>query len=403
MSMPSDTAVYEGRLSDGRTAAAMRVHVRFGEEGLHVLPAGERGAPLVWPYGSLRSSVPLRADAPDVLLSLKPGGTQTLFVAHPVFSRSLRARASGLSPTWQRLMGMRTGGVFVALAAAIVGTVWYFDYRPTQTLARLMPQHVRETMGRNVVASLAGRMRVCETAPGRAALERLTRRLVASASDEPTPVHVVMIDWGLPNAFAAPGGRLVLTRGLVQTAGSPDEVAGVLAHELGHTLELHPESGLIRSIGLGLAADLIFAGAGRGASFGVALVNLRYSRAAEREADVHALRILQNAGISAKGFGDFFERIEARYGGRSRQKEKSGGTEKKRRKAGTRLLTILSTHPLTEERLAMVRAQPAYPATPALSAADWHALRAMCTGAFPGRRPDPRPAGAERTKGGTNP
>jgi len=391
MSMPSDPTVYEGKLSDGRTAATMRVNVRFAEAGLEILPAGERRAPLVWPYANLGSSVPLRTDAPDALLSLKPAGTQTLFVADPAFSRSLRARVGDLSPARQRLAGLRPGAVFATLVAAIVGAIWYMDYRPLQAAARLMPQDAREKMGRNVVASLAAGMRTCETGPGRAALDRLTQRLVTAASDRPMPVRVVMVNWGEVNAFAAPGGQLVLTRGLVQTAGSAEEVAGVLAHELGHAIELHPETGLIRTIALGAAADLIFAGAGSATNIGLALTELRYSRAAEREADTHALRILKNAGIAARGFGDFFERIGAMYGGKRRD-EKTSGEKEKADSMGRRLLTIVSTHPLTDERIAMVRAQPAYPATPALSEVDWRALREMCGAPTAPRQPASTPA-----------
>ena len=73
-------------------------------------------------------------------------------------------------------------------------------------------------------------------------------------------VRVALLDWRLVNALAVPGGQIVLTRGLVQTAGSPDEVAGVLAHELGHAIELHPETGIVRAMGLSAAAQLMFAG-----------------------------------------------------------------------------------------------------------------------------------------------
>ena len=83
MSMPSDPTLYGGSLSDGRTAAAVAVRARLGEAGLEILPAGERRAALVWPYAELQSSVPLKSNAPDVLLSLKPNGSQTLFVANP--------------------------------------------------------------------------------------------------------------------------------------------------------------------------------------------------------------------------------------------------------------------------------------------------------------------------------
>jgi Zn-dependent protease with chaperone function len=402
MSMPSDPTVYEGSLSDGRTAASLRVAVRLGEQGVEILqylPAGTPQTALVWPYAGLRSGVPLNAGAPDVLLSLKPAGAETLFVADPRFSGALLKRAGGLSAARQRLAGLRPGAVFAALVAAVVGSVWYFDLQPMQTMARLMPQQVRETMGRNVVTSLTGQMRVCETAPGRVALDRLTQRILTAASDPPIPVRVVVVDWDLVNAFAAPGGQLILTRGLIETAGSPEEVAGVLAHELGHALELHPETGLIRSMALGIAANLFFAGSSNTTNLGLLLAELRYSRAAEREADAHAVRILKTAGIAAKGFADFFERLQPDAKAEKRSKTKDESTT-------TRLLTILSTHPLTKERVAMVRGQPPYPATPALADADWITLRQICgtrparTPARPGTQQRPSP-GSQQPSGGS--
>jgi predicted Zn-dependent protease len=402
MSMPSDPIVYEGRLSDGRTAATMRVGVRLAQEGLlilHLLPDGTPNSPLVWPYASLRSGVPLHAGAPDVLLTLAPAGAETLFVPDPDFSTALLKRAGGLSAARQRLAGLRPGAVFAALVALVVGTVWYLELQPLQAVARLMPQQVRETMGRNVVTSFTGQMRVCETVPGRAALDRLTQRLLKAASDTPIPVRVIVVDWALVNAFTAPGGQLILTRGLVETAGSPEEVAGVLAHELGHALELHPETGLIRALALGVAADLFFAGASGTTNLGVLLAELRYSRAAEREADAHAVRILKGAGISAKGFADFFERLEPRA-------KAAKGKKADDEDATSRLFEILSTHPLTKERIAMARGQPAYPATPALADADWAALRQMC-GSRPAsvpQRPLPKrkPGGSQGGGRGTN-
>ena len=180
-------------------------------------------------------------------------------------------------------------------------------------------------------------------------------------------MRVVLLDWSLVNAFAVPGGQIILTRGLVQRAGSSDEVAGVLAHELGHTLELHPEAGIIRALGLSAAMQLALAGSqGTISNIGLILTQLRYTRIAEREADAHALRMLKGAGISAKGFGDFFERLESKKPG-----EEAG-------KSASELEVILRTHPPTAERIAMVRAQPTYPATPALSADDWRALRDAC-------------------------
>ena len=400
MSMPSDPTLYGGSLSDGRTAAAVAVRARLGEAGLEILPAGERRAALVWPYAELQSSVPLKSNAPDVLLSLKPNGSQTLFVANPAFSQELLARASGLSATRQRLLGLRPGIAIVAIVAALAATVRFLDLHPAQTIARMLPQQTREAMGRSVVAQLTGHMKQCDSGPGRIALDRLASRLV-KASGNAAPVRVVMIDWALVNAFATPGGQIIMTRGLVQKAGSPDEVAGVLAHEIGHTIELHPEAGLVRAMGLSAAAQLIFAGtAGTATNIGLLLTQLRYTRVAEREADGHAVRILKQAGISAKGFGDFFERLEPKLtnpAAKTDDDKKDERKDERKVSLGSRIFAseILRSHPLTTDRLALVRAQPAYASTPALSTEDWQALREMCGATVIAPRPA-SPSAADR-------
>ena len=394
MSMPSDPTLYDGKLSDGRTAASIPVKARLAEAGLEILPPGERRPALVWAYDDLQSNVALRADAADILLSVKPNGTQTLFVADRDFSQGLHARAKGLLAGRQRLLGLRPGIAAVLVVAAIATAVRFLELHPAQTIARLLPQQTREVMGRNVVASISGQMKQCENVAGRAALERLTQRLTAAASERPMPVRIVMVDWGLVNAFAAPGGQIIVTRGLVQKAGNADEVAGVLAHELGHVLELHPEAGLVRAMGLSAAAQLVFAGTtGTATNIGLLLTQLRYTRVAEREADAHAIRILKNAGISAKGFGDFFERLEPKTTTpEDKVADQKDAAQKKTVGLGTRIFTseILRTHPLTGDRLALVRAQPVYPATPALTDSDWRALREMC-GQVP-VTPPPRPS-----------
>src|SRR5262249_22287132 len=157
-------------------------------------------------------------------------------------------------------------------------------------------------------------------------------------------------------------------------ARSSDEVAGVLAHELGHAIELHPETGLVRAMGYTAASQLIFAGSsGTITNFGVLLTHLRHTRNAEREADQHGVRLLKSAGISSKGFGDFLERM---YGGAPTAKPNGKGS--KANGPISEGLEVISTHPPTEERITMVRAQPSYPATPAMSEEDWRALRDAC-------------------------
>ena len=92
---------------------------------------------------------------------------------------------------------------------------------------------------------------------------RLTERL-SKAAPGSEPFNVRVYDWSLMNAFAVPGGQIVLTKGLIDKAETPDEVAGVLAHEMGHGIEMHPETGIIRSIGLAAAVEVMLGGAGGG-------------------------------------------------------------------------------------------------------------------------------------------
>ena len=366
MSTPSDGTRFAGVHSDGRFATASPVSVRFTGGGLELRSDREMGS-RTWPYDQLQGSVPLRADTPDVLLSLLPDGAETLFVADPSFSGLLLARAPALSCARQRWQGLKPGLAVLAAVLVIVSGVWLLDLHPAQTIARVMPQQTRAALGGAVVASLTKENKVCVTPASKVALDRLTQRLSAAASDKPLPTRVVLLDWSLVNAFAVPGGQIILTRGLVQRAGASDEIAGVLAHELGHTLELHPEAGIIRVVGLSAALQLALAGSqGTISNIGLILTQLRYTRIAEHEADAHALRMLKVAGISAKGFGDFFERLESNKPG-----EEAG-------KSASELEMILRTHPPTAERIAMVRAQPSYPATSALSADDWRALREAC-------------------------
>jgi predicted Zn-dependent protease len=134
-------------------------------------------------------------------------------------------------------------------------------------------------------------------------------------------------------------------------------------------------------MGLAAAAQLVFAGStGTATNIGLLLTQLRYTRVAEREADAHAIRILKNAQISAKGFGDFFERLEPKIASPPDKASEAKGADDGKKSLGSRIFTseLLRTHPATTERLELVRSQAAYAATPALSEPDWRALRDVC-------------------------
>lgn len=139
------------------------------------------------------------------------------------------------------------------------------------------------------------------------------------------------------NAFAAPGGVVVVCSGLLRSADSAEELAGVLSHEIAHAELRHTLRGVIKSLGLRALVSLLI-GDFSGSVFAEAatrLTELRFSRDAEREADAEGLRRLVAARIDPNGMVRFYEKLAAEQ----------------------RLTPppILSTHPATGERLESLR------------------------------------------------
>lgn len=164
------------------------------------------------------------------------------------------------------------------------------------------------------------------------------------------------------NAFAASGGQIVVFRGLIEFADNPEELAGVIAHEIGHLVHLHPTKGLIRHIGLTGTLDLLLAGGGQGIMGTATGLMLRsaYSRDAEREADDAALQILQRAGIKTSSVVSVFKRFSTELP----ELPKS--------------LKLFSSHPLSQDRATRLSAQATASGGDAMSAEDWKSIQNMC-------------------------
>jgi predicted Zn-dependent protease len=356
--------LFEGRFSDGKSAAATDVHVRLSDHGIVIERPGTAD-PLVWPYGALATAEPLTQHAIDALITYPYMPGATLFVPEGTFARRLAQLAPHLTARAQRWSHARPWIWAAMLLLMVSGLIWMSNLSPSRAIARLLPDEAREKLGQQVVASMTDNRKICTASPGVDVLDKLVKRLT-HASGQKRPFKVVVVDWSLLNAFATPGEQIVLTRGLINKAESADEVAGVIGHEMGHGIEMHPETGIVRAIGMSAAMELLVGGGGGTiGNVGMMLAQLSYTRDAEREADEHALRILREAKISPKGFGNFFRRIDAMEG-------KIPGAKT----IGS--VDILRTHPQTDERRRRVEGVPDYPATPALTSEEWQALREIC-------------------------
>jgi Zn-dependent protease with chaperone function len=273
-------------------------------------------------------------------------------------------------------LGQVLGWTAAGLAAA-AGLVWLaLSYLPQET-AHLLPDSWRNRAGEQVVASLVSDSRKCETPEATDAWSAMVGALAAANADLP-PVSIVVYDIPVTNAFAAPGGRILFTRKLLSEAESPDEVAGILAHEMGHVAHLHPEAQMIRLSGLQVLLSAISGGgSGEWAGNVAALAAVfQYSRDAEREADDFARATLAAASVDPMGLRHFFERmLEADKRATGTDSAASANPPSTLEKLGS----MFSTHPGAEERIRNIGPLPAGQ-TPVkiMTDAQWRSLKAIC-------------------------
>ncbi|NOR14383.1 MAG: M48 family metalloprotease [Candidatus Aminicenantes bacterium] len=153
--------------------------------------------------------------------------------------------------------------------------------------------------------------------------------------------HYAVLDSSVINAFAAPGGYIYVTRGILALMNSEAELAVVLGHELGHVNARHSMSRMSTQsvLGLGLAPVSILARAFPtilgAAGAGIQLLSLKYSRDDEREADELGIEYSRKGDFNPAKMIDFFTSLETLG-------DLSGGQT---------LPGFLSTHPLTSERI----------------------------------------------------
>lgn len=238
---------------------------------------------------------------------------------------------------------------FAALSVALVATV----LAAPEWVAPLIPHSVEKRMGAAMVGDFAEA--TCHTPAGDAALAHLVQEL--DLPDQP-PVQPQVVRFGMVNALALPGDRIVLFSGLFDDVKDPDAIAGVVAHELGHVRKRHVLHAVLRELGI----SVVMAGTSGAVPQQLAqITGLRYSRAAEAEADAFARDRLASARISPLMTAQFFSMLATQ-------------------EPDARWAAMLNSHPPSQDRAAAFRAslRPNVAYHPALSLAEWHALSRIC-------------------------
>ncbi len=338
---------------DGQSAVRRKVEVQVIGNQFYLLELERRHGP--FRFGDLRF-LSKKADGTVYGLDGKDGWRLGM-------TGSVPAELSAMLPAhrvyggWIDRLGLGKASLaFAGISAAVVAVVLLSP----QWLAPLIPSSVEQKLGNALVGDFGGRF--CDTPKGKAALAKLTRSL----DDNPEDLQVEVANIDMLNAVALPGGKVLLFQGLLSQAKTPDEVAGVLAHEIGHVRERHVMQGLLRQMGLAVVLGGFDGGGGSTIN---SLLSTTYTRDSEREADEHSLKVLKQANISPVGTADFFNRLASMDGSR----------ELRDRQART-MASYASSHPLSDERRKLFEKSVIKGAgyKPALTADEWRELKTMC-------------------------
>lgn len=355
---------------DGQSSRPNPVIVRFGEATLTL--SGADDVPLAhWALASLRT-LPDQSDGKRLVLVPAPDSDERLVLSDAEMIAAIRTVCPDLNRhrapkgSWRRLIIWGGGAV-----ASVLLIVFVIVPALAERMAVLIPPAQEEALGEQVLAQVSrvfgqfNQVRTCDNPEGLAALDKMSARL-APHYESHVPVKVQILDHPMVNAFAVPGGYVVLMRGLIEGAENPEEVAAVLAHEIGHVIHRDPTRLTLRSAGSAGILSMLIGDVLGGAAIAImtdAVINASYTRAAEEEADNAAHRIMTGAELPLEPMAGFFERL-------------SGGTP-----GPSGVLSHLATHPDLLGRAEAAREADIIGDTryvPILDAEEWQALRRIC-------------------------
>lgn len=305
---------------DGRTSTTRDVRVRVADGLVHI--DGD-AVTTAFPLAAVRLEPRLgdlarRLDLPDGASCLVPAE----------FELPVADTAPAKLERWVNEAEIRWAPAVMAAVVIVVGlwaSIVYGVPAAANVVARRISPTVERGMGEQALGTLDRlALQPSKLAAGRqAALSARFQQIAALGPAGTAPVLLFRASPALgPNAFALPGSTIVLLDELVAAAASDDEVMAVLAHELGHVRERHTLRHVLQTSAAGVLVAAVLGDVVSATSYAVAavptfLLNARYSRAFEREADEFGFALLDTAGIDRTHFVDFLKRLEAKSGGGS--------------------------------------------------------------------------------------
>lgn len=359
-----------GTFFDGETAAAHAARLRI-DESQAALVIEYSGHRVLWPLDDIRQ-LPDQAAKAELVLALAGDPLSRLITDE----MRLAKRCPNLKRRNTHVKRSKVAKWAFGAVASVALIIFVLVPLMADQLAEFIPPEGEKALGEATLGQIRsaldetglGELPTCTNADGQAALTKMGDRLEAHA-ELPVDMTVHVLDHSMVNAFALPGGHIVFFRGLIEAAETPEEVAAVFAHEMGHVDSRDPTRHALRSAGsIGVLGLLFgdFAGGALVLFLTERLIEAQYSQAAETDSDMFAMATMEAAQIRPGALGDMFQRLADEY----------GDTEG--------VHSHFLSHPTLTERIAASKEWQSdakargFEALPILTDAEWQHLREIC-------------------------
>jgi predicted Zn-dependent protease len=333
---------FQGIYWDGQIATRQLCTVLLKEDEIHIKV--QNGDIVVWPHNEVQKTRSFKKGDP---IQLERGlvNPEILVVSDPEFLNAVsRIFPSQKWTTYiQNTVFRRSVAIVALLISFFLILIFYILLLPS--IASFAAFHVpvswEEQYGNSLAESIAKSARVCNDPNKKHDLEKILSTLTDNIPNNYYTFHLIVLDKSAINAFAVPGGNIFVFSGLLEQTESPDELAGVFAHEIQHVVQHHSMREILRRSSTGLLLSALTFNSSGILSYGMEGANiigsLQFSREFEEEADSKGMDLLLKSQVNPEGMIQFFEKL------------------KESEKNSTLPPVYLSTHPATESRINVLR------------------------------------------------
>ena len=359
---------WDGYFYDGNSAKKNEIKVRIISNGIQIrYPNGDQ---IFWQYSDIRESKELYSKNKTYIENiLNPN--QKLIVDDFDFFK----RINEFFPDNKTFLNRKINNSSLR-RIAVIGTVLillfipiFFKYiLPVSSgfIAKKIPISFEKNLSKPYFNMLVPKESSCNNDERFKEIESIFNMLTSSVDDSPYDFNLHIIKSGIINAFALPGGDIVIYSKLIEKTTRPEQLAGVLAHEIQHITNQHGMESLIRDYSLSILISALTGNTNNTKTtlgFAKFLGLMNYSRVNEKEADIKGIKLMKKAKLDPKGMVEFFEIL----------KKNTGDIPNS--------LEYVSTHPQTSDRVRELKNHSAnidYKPRKLFSEKRWQEIKKIC-------------------------